>query len=131
MTRDIDVFRFGIEGGEITRYWLSYRVAAILGETMAHDAVRVGGAGMDMGFHLVYSLSSRLYPDGFECVGEECPSNDHGNGEPRPHEYAPGDTNPADDPGCAVYHCGRSRYQHPTLPAHHRDGGYALRQRWL
>lgn len=28
-------------------------------------AVTVGGAGMDMGFHLVYTLSRRLYGDGY------------------------------------------------------------------
>jgi hypothetical protein len=26
----------------------------------------VGGCGMDMGFHVVYSLSRRLFPDGFK-----------------------------------------------------------------
>ncbi|WP_159795690.1 hypothetical protein [Puerhibacterium puerhi] len=54
--------------------------------------LRVGGAGMDMGFHLVYSLSSALYPDGFKCTGHQytetrrngrrvlgCPSNAHAN----------------------------------------------------
>lgn len=71
------------------------------------DGIKVGGAGMDMGFHLVYSLSYNLYPDGFDCIaqdlpeherGRKCPSNDHSNRE------------------------------HLT---HHRDGGYALRQRWI
>jgi hypothetical protein len=39
----------------------------------------VGGCGMDMGFHLVHNLSSVLFPDGFDCVGKGCPSNDHCN----------------------------------------------------
>jgi len=56
---------------------------------------------MDMGFHLVYSLSRALYPDGFACVGDYCPSNDHSNGQPK------------------------------DLRSHHRDGGYALRQEWI
>jgi len=30
-----------------------------------HEGIRVGGCGMDMGFHLVYSLSSVLYGDGY------------------------------------------------------------------
>jgi hypothetical protein len=67
------------------------------------DGLVVGGAGMDMGFHVVYSLSRTLYPEGFECIGDRCPSNDHSN-----------DTE-------ADYTIGR----------HHRDGGYALRHRWL
>lgn len=29
------------------------------------EGVKVGGAGMDMGFHLVYSLSSSLFGDGY------------------------------------------------------------------
>jgi len=33
----------------------------------AHDGVKVNGAGMDMGFHLVYSLSTALY--GYENGG--------------------------------------------------------------
>lgn len=39
------------------------------------------GAGMDMGYALVYDLARRLWPDGFGCIGEGCPSNDHSNGD--------------------------------------------------
>jgi hypothetical protein len=45
----------------------------------------MGGAGMDMGFALVYNLSRSLYPNGFDCIGESCPSNDHVNGYNRSH----------------------------------------------
>ena len=31
-----------------------------------HGGIAQSGAGMDMGFHLVYSLSRRLFPDGFK-----------------------------------------------------------------
>lgn len=46
--------------------------------------VAVGGGGMDMGFHVVYSLSRVLFADGFSCTGVEdgpnrCPANDHSN----------------------------------------------------
>lgn len=61
----------------------------------------VRGCGMDMGFSLVYELSSTLYRDGHGCTGEGCPSNDHSNGD-------------------------RDRGPHQ-----HRDGGYALHHRWL
>lgn len=39
----------------------------------------VGGCGMDMGFHAVYSLSRMLYPKGYDCTGADCPGNDHVN----------------------------------------------------
>lgn len=67
------------------------------------DGVRVSGCGMDMGFHLVYELSRVLFPQGFICVGRKrrCPSNDHVNGDRN------------------------------FRPHRHRDGGYALVQRWL
>ena len=79
---------------------VSYMVAPAIGARFDNrwDGVKVHGTGMDMGFHLVYSLSSALFPDGFDCIGEGCPSNDHSNRDER---------------------------------AHHPDGGYALRQRWL
>lgn len=70
--------------------------------TPDRDALRVGGAGMDMGFHVVYGLSSRLYPDGYQCAGQKCRANDHSNGD-------------------------RDR----SGKSHHMDGGYALRHRWL
>lgn len=44
------------------------------------DALVVGGCGMDMGFHLVNSLSYALYGDGYACLGKgKCPSNYHVN----------------------------------------------------
>ena len=64
----------------------------------------MGGAGMDMGFALVYELSHALYPDGFDCIGEGCPANDHNN-PPHPDREAGS--------------------------MHHASGGYALNQRWM
>lgn len=29
------------------------------------EGLKVGGAGMDMGFHVVYTLASKLYDDGY------------------------------------------------------------------
>lgn len=76
-------------------------VAQATDRTWADDgSVKIGGCGMDMGFALVYELSAVLFPL-FECIGEQCPSNDHSNGD---RDYTP--------------HL-------------HSDGGYALRQRWL
>jgi hypothetical protein len=83
--------------------FLGYNASLALGITydQKRDGVKVGGTGMDMGFHLVYTLSSTLWPDGFECIGCSCTSNDHFNGD---RDYT---------------------------PHHHTDGGYALKQRWL
>jgi hypothetical protein len=30
---------------------------------------------------LVYNLAAKLFPAGFTCTGEHCPSNDHRNGD--------------------------------------------------
>lgn len=89
---------------------ITYRASQALGEAIdqKNDGVKVPGAGTDMGFHLVYSLSRTLWPDGFVCIGQgdgshaqRCPSNDHTNGD---RDYT---------------------------PHTHSDGGYALRHRWL
>ena len=97
MSRNIKVYTF--QNNE--PLYLSYNVAQALGWGKPDDFVKVGGCGMDMGFHLVYELSATLFPDGFDCSGQRCSSNDHSNGD---RDYT---------------------------PHHHRDGGYALRQRWL
>ena len=89
---------------------ISGYVAKALQYTRANDgSLKVGGCGMDMGFHIVYCLSRTLFPNGFECIGEgdvnkwgsRCPSNDHTNGD---RDYK---------------------------PHNHSDGGYALRHQWL
>lgn len=104
MSRDIDAYLLTTgRDGKPDRVWLSRRIARAGVGTWndRRETVRMGGCGMDMGFALVYELSHALWPDGFECVGQGCPSNDHSNGD---RDYAP----------------------HP-----HRDGGYALTHRWL
>lgn len=77
-------------------------VAVTTGHTLTKDEhVRVSGCGMNAGFGLVYDLSSVLWPNGFECIGDNCPSNDHLNGD---RNYAP-----------HIHSC----------------GGYALKQSWM
>jgi hypothetical protein len=116
MQREIDIISIkcggiSVFGSEIllpeVRHW-SHVAARALGRKIGpHNGIKIGGAGMDMGFALVYELSSVLWPDGFMCVGDSticgkrCPSNDHSNGD-------------------------------RNYTAHlHRDGGYALRQAWI
>ena len=102
MSRSIDLYALKCERGKVSLRWLSYHVARVLGGwDERRECVKVGGCGMDMGFHLVYNLGRTLWPTGYRCGGKRCHSNDHTNGRPRD---------------------GRS---------HHRDGGYALRQEWL
>lgn len=58
MTRKISVHV--VFDGEILN--ITYLVAAILGYKLQDDStVKVYGAGMDMGFHLIYQLSAELY----------------------------------------------------------------------
>jgi hypothetical protein len=100
MTRSIDVYL--MQDGDPR--WLSRFVAKACDFSFdeKRDAIRVGGCGMDMGFHVVYTLSRVLWPEGFECAGKgRCAANDHYNGD-RNYE-----------------------------PHQHQDGGYALKQRWL
>lgn len=89
-----------VHGQEIRN--ISGYVATLLGLRWNDDgSVTISGAGMDMGFHIVYTMSRMLWPDGFQCPGELCRSNDHSNGD---RSYA---------------------------PHRHGDGGYALVHRSL
>jgi hypothetical protein len=93
-----------------------------------HEGVRVGGCGMDMGFHLVYELSRALFKGGFGCVGKHCPSNDHSNGDRdrTPHgAFKPQVAGRDPVPAGGLY---PEKQEHEHW---HRDGGYALRHRWL
>ena len=103
--RRIDFYKLG-KGGE---RFLSGYIAKVLGLKLHDDGgLGVSGCGMDMGFHVVYGLSSTLWPRGFKCLGEgkpgrRCPANDHSNGD---RDYTKG-------------------HLHPHA------GGYALRHAWL
>lgn len=63
MSRDIDLYIFRVgDNGKIYKVFLSYLVCKALDYRQAADgSVKVGGAGMDMGFHLVYTLSRTLF----------------------------------------------------------------------
>ena len=77
---------------------ITWDVARALGETTKNRAgyvqdvgIEQGGCGMDMGFNLVYNLSSVLFRN-FVCSGKDCPSNDHTNGDRdhKPHKHSDG-----------------------------------------
>jgi hypothetical protein len=88
MSRRIDLYL--ARKGELV--YLSGWAAKALGERRHRDGgIVVGGCGMDMGFHLVYNLSSVLWPKGFRCAGKRCQSNDHHNRvEPMPKVHQSG-----------------------------------------
>lgn len=95
MSRVIDLYLY--HEGDMLR--ISPWAADLLeGYNDKHEGCKAGGCGMDMGFHLVSNLGYALFPDGFDCIGEGCPSNDHFN-------------------------------RHET--SHHKQGGYALKHKWL
>ena len=61
MSRDIDCYVI-IKN---TPYCISYDVAQILGMNRAKDgSIKISGCGMDMGYHIVNSLSIELYCKG-------------------------------------------------------------------
>ena len=52
------------------------------------EGLVVGGCGMDMGFHLVYSLSSAIFPDGFKLKKGEYGRNNDKSGFDKCGGYA-------------------------------------------
>ena len=63
MSRDISLFI--IHNGQMRA--ITWNAAKALGyplkDACGSHAIRVGGCGMDMGFHLVYNLGRVLFPD--------------------------------------------------------------------
>lgn len=78
-----------------------------LAEGRGKEGIRAGGCGGDAGFGVVYDLARVLYPEGFGCAGDRCPSNDHSNGD---YDRTP---------------------HTPESPHWHEAGGYAFRREWL
>lgn len=85
MQREIKLYA-RIEGQDQLQYLSGY-VSHVLDYARRgkRDGNVVDGCGMDMGFHLVYGLGAKLYPDGFDCLGldKRCPGNDHYKQETR------------------------------------------------
>jgi hypothetical protein len=108
MARWISVI--GPDGDDVT-----VKVAAAIGERVHERAgsfcIRVNGCGMDMGFSLVYELSSVLWRDGYWCqIGTD-------NGPNQGPDYCPSNA-----------HVNEQDWSHADIP--HTDG-YAVSQRWL
>ena len=70
MSRDISVLGTWInDQGKVSFIHPNHAVSKVLGWTLktknGSDTIRVGGCGMDMGYHLAHSLSYALYGDGY------------------------------------------------------------------
>lgn len=98
-----------VEDGQIVD--ITWAAARVMGYRISDKTggIVVGGCGMDMGFHLVYSLGRRMFPNGVNCTGcsdgkatFRCNSNDHVNGS--------------------------RLYNNGII---HSDGGYAFDHRWI
>jgi len=73
MSRQLDFYL--IRKGKLV--WITYHVANIT-EHKQHKkngALKVSGCGMDMGFAVVYELSSRLFPRGYYLRKGDWPRN--------------------------------------------------------
>jgi hypothetical protein len=110
----------------------SFHVSKVLNWSMDERGIKVNGCGMDMGFQLIYSLSCQLYPKGFGCVGENCPSNDHTNGD---GDYTPHGANQtlntALKPDLSEPILDPKKWGETIVNHWHHSGGYAIRQKWL
>lgn len=87
--------------------------------TGKRDGIIVGGCGMDMGFHLVYSVSRTLFPDGFGVLSQPLESGERVR--PASREEA------ARMVSEGVIFRGRNQ----DITGWDDDGGYALKHRWL
>ena len=99
----------------------NWAVAVLLGLPLnrsGFDGVKVGGCGMDMGFHLVYSLSAALFPGGFGVEGEL----------PLGRKIRP--TSP-ENAALAIARGAKFYGRNGDASGWDNDGGYALRHEWL
>ena len=108
MSRSIDAYLVTEHDGQPDHRWLSRLISKATGISFdeRREALKMNGAGQDMGYAIIHDLGYTLYPDGFMCTGDGvgrrgCPSNDHSNGD---RDY--------------------------TLHQHN-SGGYALHHDWI
>jgi hypothetical protein len=119
MSRVIDLKKVDENGAMLS---LGYNAAIAMGDKYDRDrwGIKIGGCGMDMGFALVYNLGATLWREGYGCTGKDCSSNDHSNGD---RDYTPNRNE-----GVTSDKDGNQR----EVNTHwHREGGYALKSRWI
>jgi hypothetical protein len=66
MQRSIKLFRTYVEDGKAEIHEISYLAARAMNDKIdqKNGGIKIGGCGMDMGFHLVYNLGRTLFPEG-------------------------------------------------------------------
>jgi hypothetical protein len=127
MSRHIEVLVPGVaQDGKPYIRNITSLVARALGMRVSDmtDALVVGGTGMDMGFHVVYSIGSALYPEGVKCTGS--------NG----YSVQPSEENGYTGKPSKAYRCNSNdHFNDHTLPYSrrqtHRDGGYTFEHSWI
>ena len=125
MSRNIRFVILTCHDGKPVQLHPNYAAEKILGYRRAKrgDGVVVGGCGMDMGFHCVYSISRSMFPDGFGVEGNGGIDNDGKPWRPRPKTREEA----ARMVAAGVKFCGRNG----DKSGWDDDGGYALNHRWL
>tara|TARA_R100001244_G_scaffold118987_1_gene88687 strand:+ start:511 stop:852 length:342 start_codon:yes stop_codon:yes gene_type:complete len=74
--RHINFYKFNYEiinsKNTINKLWLSFLISSALKLSFKEktNSVGIGGGGMDMGFHIIYELSSLLFNDGYKIKHE-------------------------------------------------------------
>ena len=64
---------------------VSTMVSRVTGHILKKSTDTIYAPTANTGFFLVLALGRALFPNGFDCVGKNCPSNDHFNGDKRKH----------------------------------------------
>ena len=82
MSRRIDFYAIEAYAGEASRpRYITGNVASATGRRRDRQsgAIVVAGCGSDAAFDVVHHLAEVLYPNGYPCIGDECPASDHRN----------------------------------------------------
>ncbi len=89
MMRRLDVYTFETNAdGGIRKLYLTYWAAKVLGYSMNDVGMRVDGCGMDMGFHVVHSLSYAIH--GMRIHGRHYCGPDAAEASEHGRPFAPG-----------------------------------------
>jgi hypothetical protein len=130
MSRDIRVVLMTCEDGRPVDLHPNYLVAKAIGERQKGDAIVMGGCGMDMGFHLVYSLGRVLFPDGFAPSDIAVRNSLYVNVNIGRGKNA-GPLTKAEVDALVAKGWKFTRGRNGDTSGWDHEGGYALKQRWL